>query len=97
MTRPTIRDLADAAQVSVATVNRVLAGGGRRGELIVLGARPSMGKTSLMMDLVENAAAWSDCACLAVRMSRAACHVQRSMRTPNSLRFTALKVLPTLR
>ena len=27
MTRPTIRDLADAAGVSISTVNRVLAGG----------------------------------------------------------------------
>jgi replicative DNA helicase len=43
----------DAISLGLRGVDRVLAGGGRRGELIVIGARPSMGKSALTLGIVR--------------------------------------------
>lgn len=47
----------DAVSLGSPGVDRVLAGGGRRGELIVLGARPSMGKSAFALQVVRSIAA----------------------------------------
>ncbi len=43
----------DAISLGLRSVDRVLAGGGRRGDLIVLGARPSMGKSAFTLGLMR--------------------------------------------
>lgn len=43
-------------QTGLASLDRMLAGGFREGELIVIGARPKMGKTALMLTLARNMA-----------------------------------------
>jgi len=47
----------DAISLGLHGVDRALAGGARRGELIVLGARPSMGKSAFTLGLVRTVAA----------------------------------------
>lgn len=47
----------DAIGLGLRGLNRVLAGGARRGDLIVIGARPSMGKSALTLGMVRAVAA----------------------------------------
>lgn len=44
----------DAIPTGLADVDKLLAGGMRRGEVIVIGARPSMGKSALMLTIARN-------------------------------------------
>ena len=43
----------DAISLGLSGVDRVLAGGGRRGDLIVVGARPSMGKSAFTLGVMR--------------------------------------------
>jgi replicative DNA helicase len=47
----------DAIPLGLREIDRVLAGGVRRGEVFVLGARPSMGKSAFMLTVARNVAA----------------------------------------
>lgn len=46
----------DAISTGLTDVDRLLADGMRRGELVVIGARPSMGKSALMLNLARHVA-----------------------------------------
>lgn len=47
----------DAIKTGLHDVDRLLAGGMRRGEVVVIGARPSMGKSALMLTVARNVSA----------------------------------------
>ena len=49
--------ITDAMPTGMVDVDRILAGGLRPGELGVIGARPSMGKSALMLTIVRNVSA----------------------------------------